>query len=520
MGAWSLYFLAKLGLYYGHRIELHWLENFAFAVALAWPLQDTRAKRLRTALAIPVALGLLYYDLRLPPAMQLIDHAAALANFRAGYLWELARRASLPQFAAALVLLVLAYLVLRQRVRFATLAFLGLLAAAVVAPPAPAPALSQAAAYERPGEPPVTLSPWALDETLRTFYGRERGKTVSFAHVGSARFDLVLLSVCSLSYDDLDFTRLREDPFFSRFDIVFRQFNTAATYSGPALLRLLHGTCGQMPQGELYNPTPETCYLFRSLAIAGYQPALLLNHDGQFDHFAEQLRVQGGMGIDPEDNRAAPVFMTAFDDTPLREDFDVLAHWWTQHQVEEAHHALLYNTISLHDGNRVPGQASTNSAVTFAPRLRHLLTDLGRFFDLVQASGRPTVIVLIPEHGAALHADPVQIAGMRELPTRAITDVPVAVKLIGFANFPSATQPPLLVDKPSSYLALTALIAGLTQLGPERAAPTSLRDLVGALPAAQWVSENEGTILVQRGARSYLRSSAGEWTDFFDVTGP
>ena len=524
MGAWSLYFLAKLGLYYAHRIDLQGLANFALAVALALPLARTSARRVRTALAIPAAVALAYQELHLPPGMQLIDDAAALANFRAGYLLELARRAGLPQIFAALALLALLYALLRHRLRFATLALLGLVIAILVPPPAPAPALAPTRSYVRAGEPQQSeapLSPFALDQVLRTFYGSEHGKTVNFARVGSARFDLILLSVCSLSYDDLAFTHLSQDPFLSRFDIVFEQFNTAATYSGPALLRLLHGTCGQTPQGELYSGTAaDSCYLFHGLAAAGYQPALLLNHDGQFDHFAQQLREQGGTGIDPDDNRSSPVFMTAFDGSPLRADYDVLSHWWMRHQRDEGHNALLYNTISLHDGNRVAGQSARNSIDSYTPRLRRLFVDLGRFVDLIEASGRPTAIVLIPEHGAALRADAMQIAGLRELPTHAITNVPVAVKLIGFPLPRGPATQPLVVHSPSSYLALTALIAGLTQLGPNGATPALLQALANALPATQWVAENEGTVLLQRAGRSYLRSPGGEWTDFVAAAAP
>ena len=140
--------------------------------------------------------------------------------------------------------------------------------------------------------------------------------------------------------------------------------------------------------------------------------------------------------------------------------------------------------------------------------------------DLVEASGRPTVVVLIPEHGAALRADTMQIAGLRELPTRAITNVPVAVKLIGFRVPQGAASQPLVIERPSSYLALTALIAGLTQLGPNAATPSALQALAGALPATQWVAENEGTVLLQRTGRSYLRSPAGEWADFIAMAAP
>ena len=66
----------------------------------------------------------------------------------------------------------------------------------------------------------------------------------------------MVLSVCSLSWDDLDEVRQRDAPLLQRFDIVFRQFNSAASYSGPALLRLLRANCGQTAQAALYQAAP------------------------------------------------------------------------------------------------------------------------------------------------------------------------------------------------------------------------------------------------------------------------
>jgi cellulose synthase operon protein YhjU len=305
---------------------------------------------------------------------------------------------------------------------------------------------------------------------------------------------------------------MQDDPLLARFDIVFRQFNSAATYSGPAVLRLLHGTCGQTAQRELYSGTAtDDCYLFRNLTAAGYRPALLLNHDGHFDHFAEQMRMQGGIGADPLDNHGAPVTMTAFDGSAVRSDFDVLSQWRREHERDDAHGVLLYNTITLHDGTRAPGM-SNNSLESYAPRLRRLFTDLGRFLDEIEATGRPTVVVLIPEHGAALRGDAVQVSGLRELPTPAITTVPAAVKLIGFAAAPHADKP-LVVEQPSSYLTLTALIAGLAQGGPAKTSRGSLQSLLPALPSVPWVAENENTVLMRQGARAYLRSPNGQWAE-------
>jgi len=534
MGAWSLYFLAKVALYYGHGIGLHVLANLLLAVALAWPLAAPGARRLRNVAAIPVALALLYYDSYLPPFARLLDEAGALGSFRADYIFELLRRFIRPHDVLALGGLVLAYLLLQQRLRFATLAIAGLFAAAVFPAAQPVAPPPDASHYVRAGEaaeandaPGPLLGDGQLDAALQAFYGGQDGKTVSLSRAGTASFDLVLLSVCSLSRDDLEFTRMADAPLLGRFDIVFSQFNSAATYSGPAVLRLLHGTCGQTPQAKLYSGTAaDDCYLFRNLASAGYRPALLLNHDGTFDHFAQQLASLGGIGADPLDNRAGPVAMTAFDGTPVRSDYTLLAQWWNAVGAAAAtdsayvHRALLYNTITLHDGNRLPGVGGGSSRDSYLPRLRQLFADLDRFLDLVEQSGRPTVVVLIPEHGAALRGDAVQVSGLRELPTRPITRVPVAVKLAGFPALGPRSRGPLRIDRPASYLTLTALIGGLLQSGPERTSPESLQSLARAVPATDWVAENAGTVLFHHGGRDYLRAPAGSWAEFGAASAP
>jgi cellulose synthase operon protein YhjU len=519
MGAWSLYFLVKVGLYFAHKIGLHWFWNIAFAVALAWPLERLAARRLRLALAIPIAVALLYYDSYLPAWSRVLDQIDVLSNFRLEYLEELAQRFVDPLWVGLIALFAVAYALTAHRLRYATLAFVSLLAAALL----PAPGVSNApvpdAQFVRAGETPAAqpidpeVSKAQLDAVLASDYASEHGKIVNFSKAGPARFDLIILSVCSLASDDLDYERMQNSTLLKRFDIVFRQFNSGATYSGPAVLRLLHGTCGQTRQGELYSGTAsDSCYLFRNLAAAGYQPALLMNHDGHFDNFATQLQTQGGINQPPLDNRYAPALMTAFDGTPIREDYDVLSQWWKSHAKGDDHPALLYNTISLHDGNLMPGAG--RGMASYGPRLNRLFSDLDRFLDLVAAGSRPTVVVLIPEHGAALRGDALQIPGLRELPTMAITRVPAAVKLIGFPQVTGTRLGPIVVEKPSSYLALTALVAGLSSASPTSTTRDAVRALAAALPSSPWIAENEGTVLLRHEGYAYLRSTNGQWSLF------
>ena len=73
MGAWSLYFLAKLALYAGEYIDLDWLLNLLFAAALAWPLQPRWLRTTRLLLALPVAVALLWLSAPQPVGPPLYD---------------------------------------------------------------------------------------------------------------------------------------------------------------------------------------------------------------------------------------------------------------------------------------------------------------------------------------------------------------------------------------------------------------------------------------------------------------
>lgn len=105
---------------------------------------------------------------------------------------------------------------------------------------------------------------------------------------------MIVLNVCSLGWDDMDFVGMKDHPLMQRFDVVFNQFNTGASYSGPGLIRLMHGTCGQMPQKAMYGALDPQCYTSQPGKI-GYRTAGLMNHDGVYEGFGLSVEKHGGM---------------------------------------------------------------------------------------------------------------------------------------------------------------------------------------------------------------------------------
>ena len=517
MGYWSIYFIAKLGLFYSGFIGFHWLSNLAFAITLALPLASTRHRLIPSVLAMPVGLALLYYDSWLPPISRVLSQRGTLTGFSGDYLLELLGRFVNIWVIVALVLLLVVYLILRRRLRFATLTFLGILSVPFASllggnvTLSGSPRLDKTAAVSQIKQ---ELEPTAQ---LEAFYVAEQGKRLSFPSIANsaAPFDVVFLHVCSLSWDDMDYVGESNATLLNHFDVVFRRFNTAASYSGPAALRLFHSNCGQLSHRKLYEAGASQCNLFRNFEAAGFEVRGLLNHDGHFDQFAGVVQEPSGIGVKLDDNRFAPVIMHSFDDTPIYEDFPLLSEWWTRQRPSVRPRALYYNTISLHDGNRVSGVKSRSSLETFKPRLDKLMSDFDRFITFLEDKGRPVVVILVPEHGAAMRGDKVQISGMREIPNPKITLVPAAIKLVGFkGKSGDAPHQPLQVDKSVSYFAISTLLADFIADSPfAGTGGKPLAERVQNLPGTPFVSENEDIVVIGRD-NGYLMRSEGTWIDY------
>lgn len=525
MGAWSLYFIAKLGLYVGQFIDFHWALNLVFALALLWPLRQRGLRIARHIVAVPIAIALLYHDSWLPPVGRVIAQAGSLAGFSFAYTVELLGRFVNLKVILAIVLLGLFYALLRRRLRFATLVLLGIvsvpIAGAVQSALHPRPSLdlsadstatlSATAGGDPASAPAVLSSPTAM---LKAFYERAATERVTFAApaADAVPFDIILLQVCSLSWDDMAFVDNPTPAVLNRFDIVFHNFNSAASYSGPAALRLMRSTCGQEAHKALYQSAPPQCYLFPNLREAGFKTEVVMNHDGRYEDFASSLESLGGTGVKPEDHADAAIGMASFDGTPIYNDFSVLSKWWARRVADNAPRvAMYYNTISLHDGNRLPGVKATASLETYKPRLAKLMDDFDRFVSELEAQGRPVLLVIVPEHGAAIRGDKMQISGLREIPSPTITKVPAAVKFIGFKQ---AEHAPIRVDTPTSYTALTTLMSTMLARNGFGNSPPVLADLVKALPRTEFVSENDALVVMRRGNGYVMRSGDGDWLDY------
>jgi cellulose synthase operon protein YhjU len=489
---------------------LHLVENLAFALVLGGPLASARGRRWRPWLGVPIAIALLYYDSWLPGISRVVSQAGLLSSFSAAYLAELAGRFVSLTVVALLAVTLAVYVAIARFVRLDIFVVAAMVALALLLAP-PGSATQSTPATTSAGVAPAAAK--APDVVLAEFFQQEATRSVTFPKPpeGSAAFDVIFIHVCSLSWDDLEATGLDKHPLLASFDIVLRHFNSVSTYSGPAAMRFLRAPCGQQPHKALYSPAEARCLLMPDLQQAGLEPQLVLNHDGHFDDFLATVRAQGVTAPAlPLNGLAAP--QRSFDDSRIYDDAAVLSRWMQMRAKSPAERvAVYYNTVSLHDGNRLLSNPSVKSSETYKARLAKLLGDIEGFVATLAASGRRAVVVVIPEHGAAIRGDAVQIAGLREIPTPAITLVPVGIRVVG----PDARRngEALQVAEPTSYLALSHIIARMLAKPPYGAQGFGSSDYTSALPATEFVSEGENATILKRGATYFIRQDQDPWKE-------
>jgi cellulose synthase operon protein YhjU len=516
MGLWSAYFLAKLLLYALGYIDFHPWENLAFAAFTALTPGNARQRFAKNLIAVPIAILLLYHDSWLPPIVQALSQAQNLRAFSAGYLWELAGRFFSWKLVVELVVMFAVYSLARRKLRMSTFVFIGILAFAL-APHGRLWPQRQSAQAATPGAIALSvpqapnLSADALEARLSRFYSEQSKVQVRFAGAapGDPPFDILILHVCSLSWDDFKTLKIAPDALFGRFDLLFSDFNSGASYSGPAAIRLLRGACGQTPEKRLYDAADSECLVMDGLQNAGFEPHWLMNHDGHFGNFFGDVRDRGGMKVALDDNGGAILAQQSFDAAPIYGDYSTLSKWWARRLQNPAPRVVLYyNTISLHDGNHFVGREHADSS--YGTRFSQFSSDISRFLDDLRGSGRRVIVVLIAEHGAALAGDRRQISGLREIPTAAIAHVPVAIALINAERSAQSVQE--RIEAPSSYPAVNELLRRLIADNPFSKPLPSLGAYTQALHQSDFIAENNGTTVMAVAGQYMMRSPDGAWS--------
>lgn len=528
LGGWNYYFLVKFALLWFGYLNFHALPNLVFMAFLLMPIPALRVHRWRHYVAIPIGIALFYHDTWLPGINSIMSQGSQLTGFSAQYLLELTNRFINWQMIGTAFVMLIAYLFLAQWVRVtvftvAALVWLNLVniagpavsllpASTTASTSTPATTAPAAGGDSAPADsaPPTSAN---LTAYLNQFYDKEKSRATAFPAslpADAQPFDLLVINICSLAWADMDAVKLENHPLWSKMDIMFDNFNSATAYSGPAAIRLLRASCGQPSHHDLYQPVNQQCYLFDNLAKLGFKEQLMLDHSGVFGNFLKELREQGDMQAPLMSQAGIGNELASFDGEPIYNDLELLTRWLSQQQKGgDTRSATFFNIIPLHDGNRFVG---SNKSADYQPRAQKLFDQLNTFLDQLEKSGRKVMVVIVPEHGAALVGDKMQMSGLRDIPSPNITHTPVGIKLVGM-KAPHQGNP-LQIKTPSSYLALSDLVSRLVDGKAFTATSVDWQALTQNLPQTAVISENDNAIVMQYQGKPYIRLNGGDWVPY------
>jgi cellulose synthase operon protein YhjU len=247
INGWNYYFFLKLALLWGGHLNFHPLANLVFLAFLLIPIPSIILHRCRNWIAVPIGLALFYHDTWLPGWSAISSQGTNLFQFSASYLLELLNNFINWQMIGMAFVLLVGYLFLSQWIRMTTLTVVLLIWLNILSLASPSvnfwPERTQNAANTDSVSganhgtdlntrlPPTNEN---LNRYLNEFYEQQKELHTKFPPALSANalpFDIIIIQICSLAWSDIDAAHLRNHPLWSKFDLMFNHFNSAASYS-------------------------------------------------------------------------------------------------------------------------------------------------------------------------------------------------------------------------------------------------------------------------------------------------
>ena len=453
-------------------------------------------QKLKVIVVAMAAMMLLWHESYLPPVSTLVSFLTdPQTRPSTEYLLEFIRQSlNMSMLLAGSILFAVTMAVSRKKPLLLTLCVYFILTAAWITQPSQNLAAMASASPE-------------------SFYANERSRRVEFRtpDKDSPPFDILILHICSLSWQDLKDADANLIPFFSKFDYVFTNFSAACSYSGPAALRVLKAPCGQLPHPLLYTDAPDGCYLMDNLRNDGFTPYTMFSHDGKYADFRVNVQKYGHAPA-PMDLSGLPVAYRMFDgDTMYADNAALLKFWKARIDSAAPRAALYYNTANLHIGTHEPGVArGPDDVASYRQRLSTMTAQLEEFFSEIEKSGRNAVVIFVPEHGAALSGTKMQAKDVREIPLPGIATVPVAVKIIG-KSFYSDSGKPQVITKPTSMLALGWLLADFLRNNPYTPDARKPETVAAEIPGTEFMAENANAAVMRVGLGYIYNQKGQKW---------
>ena len=121
--------------------------------------------------------------------------------------------------------------------------------------------------------------------------------------------------------------------------------------------------------------------------------------------------------------------------------------------------------------------------------------------------------MMVPEHGAAIRGDKMQISGLREIPSPQITHGVVGIRLLGQGVDTPAE--PIVITKPTSFIEISTIVANILSANPFDPGSYNPADLVKNVQQTASVSENGGTVVLEHNGKYFIRlDGSNNWTEY------
>ena len=122
------------------------------------------------------------------------------------------------------------------------------------------------------------------------------------------------------------------------------------------------------------------------------------------------------------------------------------------------------------------------------------------------------MVALVPEHGADMRGDKMQISGMREIPAATIIHTPVALKIFG--NGLKRIGKPAHVKGPSSYLSLSQLVSNILNENVYQSKQYDPTKLIQNLPTTPIMTQNSGSTVMKVNGKYYVSLDDSTWSEY------
>lgn len=354
-----------------------------------------------------------------------------------------------------------------------------------------------------------------IEAYLNTFLEKEKSRIIRYPEAlpeNFAPFDILIVNICSMAIDDIDAVKQDNHQIFAKFDLRFDSFNSVSSYSTPATLRLLRANCGQETESTMYARARSECNILTSLEQLGYQTKVFFDHNGVYGDYLKTLGELGALPQKLYPQSSLNIQYNSFDGSPIYSDASVFRAYVEDAQKSSGLNLGFMNLISLHDGNRLPGM---NKAEGYGPRVQKMLNDLNYLVEEIEKSGRKTLLIVIPEHGAAIRGDKMQIARLREIPTKKITRVPAMIKFFGI-NEDTAVKEQITIHGNYSFMSLSEIIKRSIEnnVFSESNATSSIEELSQDLPQQAYISESTNAYYMNYAGKDFYKLKGDEWTEY------